>query len=217
MVGSDNISAGIVGLVASRLVDRWNRPAIVYERGPETSRASCRSIPAFDIVSAIRKEKPLLERHGGHRAAAGFTVRNENLEVLRDRLVNTAAELLDDNDLAKTFVVDAETPLRAVSGLDVKGLMRFEPCGQGNPKPVLLSRGVQVLRPRVVGRDGEHLALTVKDGPLTWPAIAFRQGECELPPEIDIVYSFSREWGGDQLKLEIHDFAPAATPRHLEA
>lgn len=216
MVGSEHIPAGIVGLVAARLAERWNRPAIVYERGPETSRASCRSIPRFDIVGAIRREKHLLERHGGHRAAAGFTVRNEHLAELKDRLINTAAELLDDDDLVKTFIVDAEVPVSGVTSLDVKGLMRFEPCGHGNQKPVLLSRGVRVLRSRTVGADGEHLALTVRDGPLTWPAIAFRQGERDLPAEIDIVYSFSREWGGDQLKLEVHDFAPTAEGRPLE-
>jgi single-stranded-DNA-specific exonuclease len=70
MVGSDSIHAGIVGLVAARIAERRHRPAIVYERGPESSRASARSIPGFDIVSAIRKEKDLLLRHGGHRAAA---------------------------------------------------------------------------------------------------------------------------------------------------
>ena len=104
-----------------------------------------------------------------------------------------------------------------VTGLEVKGLMRFEPCGHGNPKPVLLSRGVKVARTKVVGHTGEHLHLLVKDGPLTWPAIAFRQAENELADEIDLVYSFSREWGGDQLKLEVLDFAPAAEQRPLES
>ena len=216
MVGSDEIHAGIVGLVAARLADTWNRPTVVYERGAETSRASCRSIPAFDIVGAIRKEKHLLERHGGHRAAAGFTVRNEHLEALRERLINTAAELLDEDSLVRTFTVDCETPLSAVSGLDVKGLMRFEPCGQGNPKPVLLSRNVKVMRTKTVGTGGEHLTMTLKDGPLTWPAIAFRQGENDVANEVDIVYSFSRDWGGDQLKLEVHDFAPSGAGRPLE-
>lgn len=216
MVGSHEIHAGIVGLVAARLAETWNRPAVVYERGEETSRASCRSIPAFDIVGAIRKEKHLLERHGGHRAAAGFTVRNEHLDELRERLINTAAELLDEDSLVRTFTVDCEVPLSAVSGLDVKGLMRFEPCGQGNPKPVLLSRNVKVMRTRPVGAGGEHLTLTLKDGPVTWPAIAFRQGENDIASEIDVVYSFSRDWGGDQLKLEVHDFAPSGVGRQLE-
>ena len=95
MIASDRIHAGIVGIVASRLADRRHRPSIVLHQTPTEARASARSIPAFDIVAAIRKERDLLVRHGGHRAAAGFTVKNENLPLLRERLINTAAELLD--------------------------------------------------------------------------------------------------------------------------
>ena len=217
MIGTDRIHAGIVGLVAARLAERRHRPTIVYERGPETSRASARSIPAFDITRAIRKETELLVRHGGHRAAAGFTVRNENLEILRDRLINTAAEQLAGEDLRRVFDIDVEAPLSALTGLEVKGLMRFEPCGQGNPKPVILSRGVRVTRSKLVGTDQDHIQMTVKDGPVAWPAIAFRQGESEITDEIDIVYSLSREWGGEQLKLEILDFAPSSRRKGVEA
>jgi single-stranded-DNA-specific exonuclease len=216
MVGSDRIHAGIVGLVAARLADAHHRPAVVFERGPALSRASARSIPGFNIVQAIRREKHLLVRHGGHRAAAGFTFRNEDTDDLRERLVNTAAELLDGEDLRPTITVDAETALRDVTGIEVKGLIRFEPCGQGNPKPVLLSRNVTVTRSKTVGAEGEHLQLWIKDGPVTWPAIAFRKGGMDLPPNVDIVYSLAREWGGDQVKLEILDVAPAAEARPLE-
>jgi single-stranded-DNA-specific exonuclease len=216
MVGSEKIHAGIVGLVAARLADRRHRPSIVYERGPETSRASARSIPAFDIVRAIRKEAALLERHGGHRAAAGFTVRNENLELLKERLVNTAAEMLDGDELRPLIEIDAETPLAALTGLEVKGLMRFEPCGQGNPKPVLMSRGVRLLDARTVGSDNAHLRLKVKQGMATWPAIAFRQAEVELAEEVDIVYSLQREWRSERVELEILDVAPSAERKPLE-
>jgi len=216
MVGSEKIHAGIVGLVASRLAERRHRPAIVFEQGPETSRASCRSIPAFDIVSAIRKEKDLLVRHGGHRAAAGFTVRTENLALLRERLINTAAELLTGEELRPVIDIDAEAPLRSLSGLEIKGLMRFEPCGQGNRRPVLLSRGVRLLNSKTVGADQSHLKVTVKDGLATWPAIAFRQAEAELADEVDIVYSLSREWRSERVELEILDIAPTAEGRGLE-
>jgi len=216
MVGHERIHAGIVGLVASRLAERWHRPAIVYQEGMEHSRASCRSIPAFDIVGAIRKEKDLLVRHGGHRAAAGFTVRTADVPALRARLINTAAELLPSDELRPVIDIDAETPLRLLTGLEVKGLMRFEPCGQGNRKPVLLSRGVRVAKSRVIGSTGEHLRLTVKDGPLTWPAIAFRQAEADTSGDVDIVYSLTREWGREGIELEILDIAPSALRRPLE-
>ena len=215
-VASEHISPGIVGLVASRLAERRNRPAVVLSKGPIESRASCRSIPGFDIVSAIRKEKALLERHGGHRAAAGFTVRNENLELLKDRLVNTAAEQLGWEPPRRIIDIDAEARLGDLDGLEVKGLMRFEPCGQGNRKPVLLSRGVELKDAKQVGADGDHLRLMVKDGPVAWRGIAFRQGDAELDGTVDIVYSLQRDWRGDGVELEVLDIAPESERRALE-
>lgn len=211
MVGSEHIHSGIVGLVAARLAEARHRPAVVYERGPELSRASCRSIAGFDIVSALRREKELLVRHGGHRAAAGFTVRTSDLDELRRRLVNTAAELLAPESLSPLIEIDAETPLGAISGKDVQGLLRFEPCGQGNRKPVLLSRGVQLTNARAVGSDASHLKVTVKDGPLTFPGIAFRQAGCDLADRMDIVYSLSRQFGGERVELEVLDLVPAGS------
>ncbi|HMO55076.1 MAG TPA: single-stranded-DNA-specific exonuclease RecJ, partial [Tepidiformaceae bacterium] len=215
-VASEHISPGIVGLVASRLAERRNRPAVVLSKGPTESRASCRSIPGFDIVSAIRKEKALLERHGGHRAAAGFTVRNENLELLKDRLVNTAAEQLGWEPPRRIIDIDAEARLGDLDGLEVKGLMRFEPCGQGNRKPVLLSRGVELKDAKQVGADGDHLRLMVKDGPVAWRGSAFRQGDAELDGTVDIVYSLQRDSRGDGVELEVLDIAPEAERRALE-
>lgn len=216
MMGSEQIHAGIVGLVAARLADRYHRPAIIYERGPETSRASARSIPAFDIVAAIRREQTLLVRHGGHRAAAGFTVPNENLDVLRDRLINTAAELLDGHTLRRVIDIDAEAPLSTLTGLDIKGLMRFEPCGQENRRPVLLSRDVQLVNARPVGSDQSHLKLTVRDGTTTWPGIAFRQADSPLADRVDVVFSLSRDRGSERIELEVLDIAPSAGRRPLE-
>lgn len=216
MVAAEGLSPGIVGLVASRLAERRNRPAIVLAKGTEESRASARSVPGFDIVSAIRKEKDLLVRHGGHRAAAGFTVRNEHLELLRDRLINTAAEQLGWEPPRRLVEVDAEARLGDLTGLEIKGLMRFEPCGQGNRKPVLLTRGVQLKDAKTVGADQDHLKVVVKDGPVTWRGIAFRQAEAELDGQVDIVFSLQRDWRGDGVELEILDIAPAYESRLLE-
>jgi len=94
--------------------------------------------------------------------------------------------------------------------------MRFEPCGQGNRKPVLLSRGVRIAKSKVIGSTEEHLRLTVKDGPLTWPAIAFRQAGADTSGDIDIVYSLTREWGREGVELEILDMAPSGERRPLE-
>lgn len=208
MVGAPDIHAGIVGIVAARLAESRHRPAIVYEEGPKESRASCRTIPEFDIVTAIRSEKELLVRHGGHRAAAGFTIRNENIPLFRERLVNYAAERLDGHDLRPVIDVDAEAPLQALNGIEIKGLSRFEPCGEGNQRPVLLSRRVELRDWKRIGADESHLRVRVKDGPVTWPGIAFRQGDAELAPEVDIVYTLGRDLNGG-VELEILDLAPS--------
>lgn len=216
MIASDQIHVGIVGIVASRLAERRNRPAIVLNRGANESRASARSIPSFDIVAAIRKEKQLLVRHGGHRAAAGFTVLNENVDRLKERLINTAAEQLDSAGLRRIIEIDAECSLADLTGLEIKGLMRFEPCGHGNRKPVLMSRNVRVLGSKLVGHDQSHLKLTLRDGLGTWPAIAFRQAEADLSGDVDVVYSLQRDWRGESVELEVLDIAPSAERRVLE-
>ena len=216
MVGSERMHAGIIGIIAGRLVEARSRPAIVYEQGPETSRASARTFGDFDIVKAIRKESDLLVRHGGHRAAAGFTIRNEHLDLFRDRIVNTAAEQLAPEDLRPSITIDAEASLADLSGVEIRGLTQFEPCGHGNRRPVLLSRNVELRDARRVGSDGSHLKLKVREGASTWPGIAFRMGEMEPAGELDIVYSLSREWRGERMELEVLDFAPSAERRGLD-
>ncbi len=216
VVGSERMHAGVIGIIAGRLAESRSRPAIVYEQGRETSRASARTFGDFDIVKAIRKESDLLVRHGGHRAAAGFTIRNENLERFRERIVNTAAEQIAADDRRPSFTIDAEAPLTALAGVEIRGLTQFEPCGYGNRRPVLLSRNVELRDARRVGSDGSHLKLKVRDGASTWPGIAFRMGNIEPAGELDIVYSLSQEWRGERMELEVLDFAPSAERRVLE-
>lgn len=216
MIGHKDISSGIVGLVAARIAEARHRPAIVFQEGPTESRASCRSIPEFDIVAAIRREKELLLRHGGHRAAAGFTVRNENIDALRERLVNTAAEMLREEQLRPVIDIDAETPMAGLTGIEIKGLMRFEPCGHGNRRPVLMSRNVQLSEAKQVGRDQTHLKVKLKEGAITWPGIAFRRGDMVLSGNVDVVYTLSREWKSERVELELLDIAPSGEAHPLE-
>jgi single-stranded-DNA-specific exonuclease len=214
-IGHPDIPSGIVGLVAGRLVERLNRPAVVYERGASTSRASCRSIPEFDITAALRKSGDLLVRFGGHHAAAGLTVANENLDALQDALLRTAEEELRGVDLTPVTDIDAQIPLERVNGKLFKALGQMAPFGVGNPEPVFLSRNVEVADARTVGNDGTHLKLKLKAGSVTWPAIAFgfaAGGEhgLEAGHRLDVVYTFSADRGADNaMELRIADFAPS--------
>lgn len=211
-VGHEDIPAGIVGLVAGRLMEDRHRPAVVYERGAETSRASCRSIPEFDITGALRKVAPLMVRFGGHRAAAGFTVVNENLEALREALLQQAGEALAGVDLTPVIEVDAAIPLARVNGDLVRSLGAMAPFGVGNPEPVFLSRGLEVRDLKVMGEDGKHLRMQLRDGRVTWPAVAFGFGESDVDigHRLDVVYTFTADRGGDgALELRVADFAPS--------
>jgi single-stranded-DNA-specific exonuclease len=212
-VGHADMPPGIVGLVAGRLAEEHYRPAVVYERGEATSRASCRSIPEFDITGALRNHAELMVRFGGHRAAAGFTAENENLPALKEALTARAGDELAHVELVPVIDIDAAIPLHRVNGKLIQSLACLAPFGQGNPEPVFLSRDLEVADVRAVGDDGRHLRLRLKDGRANWPAIAFGLGDHGVQPgqRLDVVYTF----GGDRnsnggMELRVKDVAAAA-------
>lgn len=204
--------SGIVGLVAGRLAEKHYRPAVAMEQGPTESRGSCRSIPEFHITEALDEVADLLERHGGHAQAAGFTVRNENLEALQARLTEIATDRLAGKELKPTLEIDAELRVSDVNWALQGQLEQLEPTGEANATPLFVSRGVQVYNHRAVG-DGSHLQLVVGDGQQKVSCIAFRQGEwaATLPERIDLVYTIGiNEWNGRRdLQLVVQDIRPA--------
>ena len=210
--------SGVVGLVASRLAETNYRPAIVMEMGEEESRGSCRSIPEFHITEALDQLAHLLVRHGGHAQAAGFTVRNENLEQFTSEITAIAAEKLAGLDLHPTLAIDAEISLDAVDWALFESLIPLEPTGYANPTPVFMSRNVEVISHRVVGQDGNHLQLRVAGGQIfgsnyrELAAIAFRQGDwaAHMPQFVDLVYTVGvNEWNGRRsLQLMVQDLRP---------
>lgn len=207
-----DFQAGIVGLVASRLVDELYRPAIVVRVDEKLSRGSARSIPEFNIIRALDQCSHLLIRHGGHAAAAGFTARTEHLDELAQRLRELAAEELAGAELTPVLNVDAEVELSDMSWELQQELAQLEPCGYGNPHALFQSRNVRVVGQRAVGSEGKHLKLALFDGRVTWDGIAFRQGEWagKLTDRVDIVYHLEiNEWNGQRrLQLNVQDVRP---------
>ncbi len=204
--------SGIVGLVASRLAEKYYRPAIVMEKGAAESRGSCRSIPEFHITEALDEVADVLERHGGHAQAAGFTVRNENLAIFQERLTEVAVQRLHGLDLKPTIEIDAELSLQEVDWALLGHLEKLEPTGQSNATPVFMSRDVQVYSHRAVG-DGSHLKLDVGDARCKFGCIAFRQGDwaAALPQRVDLVYTLGvNEWNGRRdIQLVVQDIREA--------
>src|SRR4030066_914738 len=183
---------GVVGLAASRLTEQYYRPSIVASVGETYTRGSCRSIPEFHITQALDQCKELLEHHGGHSAAAGFTVRNDLLPALLEKMRNIAREQLEEQELRPKIFAEAEVPLSDLKPDLLKYLDWLQPTGMGNPMPIFMTRGLKVTRQKAIGADGSHLRLTVTDGNITYDAVAFRQGHWigKLPPVIDLMYTF---------------------------
>jgi single-stranded-DNA-specific exonuclease len=206
----ESFNPGVVGLAASRLVDAHYRPAVVAAKGPAETRGSCRSIPEFHITDALDKCADLLVRHGGHAAAAGFTVKNEKLPELVVRLKELAQLELGSLELRPILSADMELPLSALDFELLGELGQLEPTGYGNREAVFISRKAKVKSSRVVGAEGRHLKLILQDERgITTDAIGFRLGSLQpdLPPRVDLAYTLeSNEYNGrSTLQLNIKD------------
>ena len=216
VAGAPDIPAGIVGLVAGRLVDEFYRPSFVYSTyGDGLIRGSARSIEEFDVDGALKKCADLLKRFGGHHRAAGFSALESNLPAFRDKLRDIAANVLDGVDLRPALAIDAEgAPSRIAAELN-SHMARLEPHGEGNVKPVFLARGLRVISARQVG-DGSHLRLKLAEADTgrEWNAIAFRLGDKagQARGEIDVAFQFQQNNGGPNanrppsLELNVQDF-----------
>jgi single-stranded-DNA-specific exonuclease len=209
MAVAPEFTAGVVGLVASNLAEKYYRPAIIAEKGEEESRGSCRSIAEFHITEALDEVADLLVRHGGHAQAAGFTIQNEKLPAFEERMMAIAATRLHGRDLQPTIVCDAELHLATIDWALFDVLKQLEPTGAANATPIFLSRRLQVINHRCVGHDGAHLQLELGDGRAGFRAIAFGQGAwggC-LPGLVDVVYTLNvNEWNGRRsLQLSVLD------------
>ena len=209
-------NAGVIGLAASRLTETHYRPSVVATKGAEETRGSCRSIPEFHITDALDQCADLLVRHGGHAAAAGFTVCNEKLPELVSRLKSIAEAKLSGKDLRPTLTADIEIPLSQLNFDLLKQLAYFEPTGYGNPHALFATRDVKVKSSRMVGAEGRHLKLTLEDERGTaYDAIGFRLGnmQAHLSTRVDVIYSFkSNEYNGrTSLQLNLKDVKAAGS------
>jgi single-stranded-DNA-specific exonuclease len=204
--------------VAGRLVEEFFRPAIVMEQGELESRASCRSIPQFDITRALDQCATLLVRHGGHAQAAGFTVLNENVVALRDQLTTIARNAFDGQDLAPTLEIDMELKPNQITAELATELLKLEPTGHDNPTAIFMTRNLRVQDFRTVGKDDNHLKLKLArrgDAPLD--AIGFNLGEwaSHMPPVVDLAYQVEiNEWNGNRsVQMNLLDVRAAGTTR----
>jgi single-stranded-DNA-specific exonuclease len=201
---------GIAGLVASRLTEEFYHPAIVIHTADTVCHASCRSIAEFDIIAALNKLSHYFSRYGGHAQAAGFTMPMKDLPRMEEELSALVAEQLKSIELRPHLDIDAQITLPELGGDTYKTTQLLAPFGHGNPVPVFLSRGVELVERRTMGSGGEHLRMKLKQGRTVWDSVAFRLRDhmTEIAPRMDIVYNLEVDrWNGkEQLRLNILDF-----------
>ena len=167
---------GVVGIVASKLVETFARPAIVLSVDGEEAHGSGRSIPGFDLLAALEDSADLFVRFGGHKQAAGMVVESGRLKELRRRLAAYANERLEPEDLVPRLTVDAPLPLTDVREALLRDLAALEPFGRGNVRPVFQAAPVEVTEgPRTMGK--RHLRMKIRQGRATFPAVAWRAAE----------------------------------------
>ncbi len=205
---------GVVGLVASRLVERYHRPTVVLTRVDGCWKGSARSVPGLDLVEALAECADLLHRFGGHRAAAGLSLGDGSpgaVDRFRERFERAVRKRLAPEDLVPVSEADAEVPFDALSVDGVRGLEVLEPHGPGNPRPRFVTRGVRVRDVRPLGEVGEHLRVTLEHDGTQAQAVAWRPGqglrEVFRTARVDVLYTAEVDtWGGtERVRLVLED------------
>ncbi len=205
---------GVVGIVASKVLEATGLPTLLLAVEGNCARGSARSIPALNFADALARCDDLLDRYGGHSLAAGCELSTDRVPELRERLNEVGRELLDGDALRPAIEVDAEVDLREVDLELVAQLTRLEPCGEGNPEPLLAASDVAVSNVRTVGATAAHLKLTVDDGARRLDCIGFglghRLGDLQRVGRADLCFSPKMDdyAGLPRLQLQLKDIRP---------
>ena len=204
-VSSCNWPSGLIGLVAGRIAEEFSRPVFIFEEGEEFSKGSARSTDAFNLVESLEEVKDILEDFGGHKKAAGLTIKNSQMKNLYDRLLILADQKLKVEDLVGKIRIDAKIKLDQINFILYEKLKELEPFGMGNPRPVFMLEKVLVSNIRTIGQEGKHLKFKVGD----LDVIGFNFGrlisKIKDGDKIDLAFSIDENiWQGEsklQLKL----------------
>ena len=177
ILGEAGWHQGVLGIVASRLSELYWKPVILLSLdGQGLATGSGRSIPGFNLVEALEEASPLLERFGGHEQAAGLTLKEDMIPLLREKINDLAKQSLKDANKEKKIILDCQVQGEEVTLSLAEELSLLAPFGYGNPQP-LLGGGFRVLEKRRVGKNGNHLKLLVEDkSRARFPALYFRNG-----------------------------------------
>jgi single-stranded-DNA-specific exonuclease len=216
VVAGEGWHRGVIGIVASKLVDAFYRPAIVLSIDGDVAHGSCRSIPSFDLLGGLEASGDLLTKFGGHKQAAGLTIETARIREFRSRINDHADERLGPDDLRPRLWLDGPLPFRGITAQVAEELASMAPFGAGNPSPLFTASRVEIVDgPRRVKE--RHLKMAFKQDGKVMRGMAWRAAEREEfvtghRDAIDLAFSLEQDtWNGEKyLQLSIADFkAPA--------
>ncbi len=213
VIAGDNWHRGVIGIAASKIAEKLNRPCVVISLENGIGHGSARSIEAYHLLNGLTACADLFEKFGGHSHAAGLSIKREHIDELRRRLNEHAAALLKDEDLQPTVLIDAELPAEALALALAEELRSLEPYGAGNQRPVFMTRGLRLLaEPRVMKDKHLKLRLAGQDGrPLEavwWSGVEELEGQTLAPgARIELAYTVEpNTWQGvTRLQLCVKD------------
>jgi single-stranded-DNA-specific exonuclease len=207
VVAGEGWHRGVIGIVASKLVDAFSRPAIVLAIEDGVAHGSCRSIPRFDMLGALERCSPLLSRFGGHKQAAGLTLDASRVKELRSAVNDVADETLGPDDLIPRLRVDGDLTFRGITGGLASGVASLAPFGAGNPRPVFVARRVEIVDgPRKLKE--RHLKMALKQDGRIFRAIAWRAAErhdyfTTHKTALDVAFSLDQNQYNGETYLEL--------------
>ncbi len=212
VVAGDGWHRGVIGIVASKLVDAFHRPAIVLSKDGDIAHGSCRSIPSFNMLAALESCADLMTKFGGHKQAAGLTLESARIRELRAQVNDYADGCLQPDDLRPRLWIDGALTFRSISPQVASELFALAPFGAGNPNPVFRASGVEVIDgPRLLKE--RHLKMAFKQDGRVLRGIAWRAADREAfvaanRGAIDLAFSLEQDtWNGERyLQLSIADF-----------
>jgi single-stranded-DNA-specific exonuclease len=202
---------GVVGIVASRLVERFYRPTVVLAVNGDQARGSARSIQGLDLHDALRACERLLIRFGGHRAAAGLTLATSNIPAFREAFEEAVSARLGTEDYVPLVEADAEPPIEEFTAQAVGDISRLEPFGYGNPTPLFMFRGLTVRDRGQLGGDGGHIRLRLEKGPVEVEAVGWHMADrlafASPGTRLDLMATVRlRDWKGvSRVQLALED------------
>jgi single-stranded-DNA-specific exonuclease len=212
VVSGEGWHRGVIGIVASKLVDAFHRPAIVISTDGDVAHGSCRSIPSFNMLGALESCGDAMIKFGGHKQAAGLTIDSSRIRELRSRVNDHAEELLQPDDLRPRIWIDGALAFKGINEQVTSEMTTLAPFGAGNPRPVFRASRVEVIDgPRRI--KDRHLKMAFKqDGRVmrgvAWRAIERETFVTEHRSAIDLAFSLDQDtWNGERyLQLSVADF-----------